>query len=97
MSTCNIQYGWVIGLNESVFYLCVIDEDVMATLDKQIRGLNDVQLSLLRMFNRKMSYEESVELRDLLTRHYSQKMKDEVNRVIGEKGITSKDYDKLRR
>jgi len=68
----------------------------MATIDKQIKGLNDVQLSLLRMFNRKMSYEESVELRDLLTQHYSQKLKDEVDRVVAEKKITNKDYDQLR-
>ena len=68
----------------------------MATIDKQIKGLNDVQVSLLRMFNRKMSYEESVELRDLLTQHYSQKLKDEVDRVVVEKKITNKDYNKLR-
>ncbi|RQP15088.1 MAG: hypothetical protein EAS52_16185 [Parapedobacter sp.] len=68
----------------------------MATIDKQIKGLNDVQLSLLRMFNRKMSYEESVELRDLLTQHYSQKLKDEVDRVVAQKKITDKDYDRLR-
>ena len=68
----------------------------MATIEKQIKGLNDVQLSLLRMFNRKMSYEESVELRDVLTQHYSQKLKNEVDQVVAEKKITSKDYDKLR-
>ncbi|MEC3879702.1 hypothetical protein [Parapedobacter sp. 10938] len=67
-----------------------------ATIDNQIKGLNEVQLSLLRMFNRKMSYEESVELRDLLMQHYSQKLKDEVDRVVAEKKITAKDYDKLR-
>lgn len=68
----------------------------MTAIDNQIKGLNEVQLSLLRMFNRKMSYEESVELRDLLTQHYSQKLKDEVDRVVAKKKITAKDYDKLR-
>lgn len=68
----------------------------MAVIDNQIKGLNEVQLSLLRMFNRKMSYEESVELRDLLTHHYSEKLKDEVDRVVAEKKITAEDYDKLR-
>jgi len=68
----------------------------MAVIDNQIKGLNEVQLSLLRMFNRKMSYEESVELRDLLTQYYSQKLKDEVDRVVAEKKITAEDYDRLR-
>ncbi len=68
----------------------------MAIMDKNIKGLNDVQLSLLRMFNRNMTYEESVEIRDLLTRHYSQKLKDEVDSVVSKRKITNKDYDKLR-
>lgn len=68
----------------------------MATIDNDFTGLNDVQLSLLRMFNRRMTYEESVEIRELLTKHYSQKLKAEVDRVVGKKKITSKDYDKLR-
>ncbi|WP_134088819.1 hypothetical protein [Olivibacter sp. XZL3] len=68
----------------------------MASVDKQVIGLNDVQLSLLRMFNRKMSYEESIEIRDLLVQHYSSKLKNEVDRAVTEKNITSEDYDKLR-
>ncbi|MFC6099701.1 hypothetical protein [Olivibacter domesticus] len=67
----------------------------MTSIDKQAAGLNDVQLSLLRMFNRKMSYEESVEIRDLLVKHYSDKLGDEIDLVVSEKKITNKDYDKL--
>lgn len=68
----------------------------MDTVDKENRGLNDVQLSLLRMFNREMSYEESVEIRDLLTNHYSQKLKTEVDQVVSKKEISQKNYDQLR-
>ena len=68
----------------------------MATIDKNIKGLNEVQLSLLRMFNRGMSYEETVEIRDLLTQHYSQKLQEEVKDVVKKKKITQQDYDKLR-
>lgn len=69
----------------------------MATFDKNTKGLNDVQISLLRMFNRNMSYEESVEIRDLLARHYSHKLKEEVDDVVNKKKITDTDYDKLRK
>jgi len=68
----------------------------MDTLDKKNKGLNEVQMSLLRMFNREMSYEESVEIRDLLTQHYSQKLKVEVDQVVSQKKISKRDYDKLR-
>ena len=44
-------------------------------------GLNNVQISLLRMFNRKMSHQESVETRDVLVNYYSQKLFDEVEKA----------------
>jgi hypothetical protein len=59
-------------------------------------GLNDVQISLLRMFNRKMSHEESVELRDMLFNFYSEKALNEVDKVVAKKNISNADYDKLR-
>jgi hypothetical protein len=59
-------------------------------------GLNDVQVGLLRMFNRPMSREESIEIRDLLSQYYANKLFDEVDRVVAEKGITEEDYEQLR-
>lgn len=59
-------------------------------------GLNDVQLSLLRMFNRQMSYEESIEIRDLLAKHYAEKLFNEVDKAVATKNITDSDYEKLR-
>lgn len=55
-----------------------------------------MQLSLLRMFNREMSNEESLEIRDLLTNHYSQKLKAEVDQVVSDKKISEKNYDVIR-
>jgi hypothetical protein len=68
----------------------------MAKVEENIQGLNDVQLSLLRMFNRSMSFEETVEVRDVLTKHYSQKLKSDVEMVVTQKKISKKNYDKLR-
>lgn len=47
--------------------------------------LNDVQMSLLRMFNKKMSYQETVEIKNLLLKHYSEKLFEEVDRVVAQK------------
>lgn len=68
----------------------------MNTVDKKFGGLNEVQLSLLRMFSREMSQEESLEIRDLLTKHYSQKLKAEVDQVVSDKKISEGNYDLLR-
>ena len=43
-----------------------------------------------------MSYEESVEIRDLLTNHYSQKLKSEVDQIVSQKKISQNNYDQLR-
>lgn len=63
---------------------------------QETTGLNDIQLTLLRLFNRKMSREETVELRDMLFNFYSDKLFDEVDKVVEQKNITEQDYEKLR-
>lgn len=68
----------------------------MNKLQAESPGLNDVQLSLLRLFNRQMSYDESVEIRDLLAKHYSDKLFAEVDKVIAEKQISEADYEGIR-
>ncbi len=63
---------------------------------QETTGLNDIQLTLLRLFNRKMSQEETVELRDMLFNFYSDKLFNEVDKVVEQKNITEQDYEKLR-
>jgi hypothetical protein len=48
------------------------------------------------MFNRGMSQEESIMIKNLLFNHYSDKLFEEVNRVVAEKGITEADYERLK-
>ena len=55
-----------------------------------------MQMSLLRMFNRPMSHDESVEIRDLLVKHYAEKLFDEVDNAVAEKNITETDYERIR-
>lgn len=58
-------------------------------------GLNEVQIALLRMFNRNIPDEELLEIRRVLVSHLSQKLFDEVDKVAAEKGITDTDYKQL--
>ena len=57
--------------------------------------LNDVQISLLRLFNREMSEQEISEVRQLLTTHYDEKLQAELEYVITERSYTQTDYDRL--
>ena len=67
----------------------------MAVALNQHTDLNPVQISLLRLFNRPMSEEETLEIRNLLVGHYSEILKLEVTKAITEKGYTSEDLDNL--
>jgi len=67
----------------------------MSTAQKSHTELNPIQVSLLRLFNRPMSEEETMELKTLLVNHYSNLLEEEVTKVIAEKGYTQKDFDKM--
>lgn len=67
----------------------------MSTVLKSHTGLNEIQLTLLKLFNRPMSDQEIVELRDVLVEHYDKLLKEEVAKVVAEKGYTHKDFEKM--
>jgi len=67
----------------------------MAVALNQHTELNPVQISLLRLFNRPMSEQETLELKRLLVKHYSKLLQEEVTKVISEKGYTQRDFDDM--
>jgi len=67
----------------------------MATALKQHSGLNQMQLTLLKLFNRPMADHEIVELRDVLVEHYDKLLKKELGRIVEEKGYTQEDFEKM--
>ena len=66
----------------------------MATAEQHTE-LNPLQVSLLRLFNRPMSEEETLELKRLLVKHYSAMLKKEVSKVVVEKGYTRQDFEDM--
>ena len=67
----------------------------MSTAQKSHTELNPIQVSLLRLFNRPMSEEETMELKTLLVNHYSNLLEEAVTKVIAEKGYTQKHFDEM--
>jgi len=66
----------------------------MATAEQHTE-LNPLQISLLRLFNRPMSDEETIELKRVLVKHYSAMLKKEVSKVVAEKGYTRQDFEDM--
>lgn len=67
----------------------------MAAAANQHTELNPIQVSLLRLFNRPMSEQETLELKRVLVKHYSKRLKKEVASVVSKKGYTQQDFDNL--
>lgn len=57
--------------------------------------LNSLQISLLRLFERGMSDEDTLELRRVIVAHLSQKMLAEVERIDDERGYTAENYERM--
>ena len=57
--------------------------------------LNSLQISLLRLFERGMSDEDTLELRRVIVAHLSKKMLAEVERIDDERGYTAEDYERM--
>ena len=67
----------------------------MATTQKTHTELNPIQVSLLRLFSRPMTEEETLNLKKVMVEHYSGLLDEEVSKVIAEKGYTQKDFDEM--
>lgn len=61
----------------------------------QNTGLNEIQIGLLRMFDRNIPEADIKEIKQVIVKHLSQQLLDEVDRVVEEKGITENDFKKL--
>jgi len=62
---------------------------------QQHTELNPLQVSLLRLFNKPMSDEETLELKRVLVKHYSDMLKKEVSKVVAEKGYSRQDFEDM--
>jgi hypothetical protein len=67
----------------------------MAMAQMSHTELNPIQVSLLRLFNRPMSENETRTLKELLVNYYSDLLGEEITKVVAEKGYTQKDFDKM--
>ncbi|HVS92246.1 MAG TPA: hypothetical protein VHE59_09455 [Mucilaginibacter sp.] len=67
----------------------------MASAANTHTELNPLQVSLLRLFDRPMSEQEMLELKQLLVNHYSARLENEISRAIKEKNYTQKDFDDM--
>ena len=57
--------------------------------------LNELQISLLRLFGHGMTEAQVLELKRVLVRHYSAQLQQEATHASDERGYTADDFDRL--
>lgn len=67
----------------------------MKTVDQL--PLNEVQLSLLRMFARPMSEDQTLKIKRALVQFLSDELDNEIEKIVKQKNITDNDFEKLRK
>ena len=67
----------------------------MALTKHPSSGLNEIQVSLLRLFSRPVSEKQTKELKKLLVDYYSIQLEKGVSKVVTEKGYSQKDFDDM--
>jgi hypothetical protein len=55
--------------------------------------LNPIQVSLLRLFNRPMTEEETKALKKLMVNYYSEQLDKEITDVVSKKNLRQQDFD----
>jgi hypothetical protein len=63
-------------------------------MNTNINYLNDVQLTLLKLFSRKMSETEQTDIKQILLNYYDNALQREVQSVIQKKGYLKQDFEK---
>jgi len=67
----------------------------MAHSGIQQSGLNPLQVSLLRLFSRPMSNEETLKLKRILVQNFATDLKSELEKVVISKDYQKEDFDKM--
>ncbi len=57
------------------------------------KGLNTIQLTLLKLFDKDMSLQEESDIHKMLMEYYEQDLQIELDKVVKNKRITQKDLD----
>ena len=85
------EFVWIQGM----IYICVHKKSKEMETAKQPQHLNEIQLGLLRMFNRNIPDADVQAIKQVIVKHLSQQLFDEVDKVVKEKNIIAADYDRL--
>lgn len=57
--------------------------------------LNEIQISLLRLFSRPMTENEAKELKQVLVSHYNEQLSEELNKITEEKNFSQNNFDDM--
>lgn len=69
--------------------------DLIKYQENKRRKLNDMQISMLRLFDQNLSELETLEVRRILMDFFDQRLKAELDNVLSKKSYSEDDYIKM--
>lgn len=69
--------------------------DLVKYQENKRRKLNDMQISMLRLFDQNLSELETLEVRRILMDFFDQRLKAELDNVLSKKSYSEDDYIKM--
>lgn len=67
----------------------------MATQKRQPTKLNTVQISLLRLFEQRLSSQDTLTLRRMMMEYFDQQLKAELDTVLAQKQYSPEDFERM--
>lgn len=67
----------------------------MATQKRQPTKLNTVQISLLRLFEQRLSSQDTLTLRQMMMEYFDQQLKAELDTVLAQKQYSPEDFERM--
>ena len=85
---------FIFSVFESDFVIFV-EKMAMATQKRQPTKLNTVQISLLRLFEQRLSSQDTLTLRRMMMEYFDQQLKAELDTVLAQKQYSTEDFERM--
>ena len=84
-------YLWVFESDFVIF----VEKMAMATQKRQPTKLNTVQISLLRLFEQRLSSQDTLTLRQMMMEYFDQQLKAELDTVLAQKQYSPEAFERM--
>ncbi|HAK77426.1 MAG TPA: hypothetical protein DCM71_11065 [Runella sp.] len=88
-----LHFHYIFGFESD--FVIFVEKMAMATQKRQPTKLNTVQISLLRLFEQRLSSQDTLTLRRMMMEYFDQQLKAELDTVLAQKQYSTEDFERM--